>query len=164
MTDMRRYLDILGGAPDAPAAPPAAIADADMAYDDFGPSVPMTKLPAAPVAPPAAPPAPAMTTTVTMGQDGGGHMEEMHEMCKRLLAKIAHHVKELAPVMLQGGGEIEPWMQDKLSQAAEALEAVAEYATLDADDILVLMAEGQGKAAKVMEARQQALDEIATRK
>lgn len=161
MTDMRRYLDILGGAPEAPASPPPADADMDVVYDEFGPSVPMAKPPTAP--PHSVPAAPMTTTTVTMGQDSGTHMDEMHEMCKRLLAKIACHVKELAPVMLQGDSEIEPWMQDKLSQAAEALEAVAEYATLNADDILVLMAEGKGKAAKVMEARRQAVTGVTKR-
>jgi hypothetical protein len=55
------------------------------------------------------------------------HSEESREMMIRLVRKIAHHLAEMVPTLREMDGPVEPWVQDKMSQAAEALESVSDY-------------------------------------
>lgn len=54
---------------------------------------------------------------------------EAKEMALRNIRKIVHHLMELTPA-LKDVSDVEPWVLDKLSQAAEAVVTVTEYMTL----------------------------------
>ena len=61
------------------------------------------------------------------------HSDESRDMLIRLMRKMTHHMAEMLPVVRDMDGPAEPWVQDKLSQAAEAIEAVSEYLVFGGD-------------------------------
>lgn len=104
---MRRYLSI------------TEEMEGDFAYDEFGVAAPIG------YAPPRG--ERVMTKVVPSNGESGEYTEESRQMVLRLLVKIQRHVQTLVPSVVERTEPVEPWVQDKLSQAAEALESVADY-------------------------------------
>ncbi len=87
-------------------------------HDDFGAAQPYAA-------------SPRVTTRVVAAVPGddapADYATESRRMALHLLAKIERHVRTTFPAVDGRATPLDPWIQDKLSQAAESLESVADY-------------------------------------